>query len=547
MPRNRRLALSIAILAALLVAAGGCIPGVQRSGGTLRMNLGTEPPTVDPALAEDPASTQVDELLFLGLTDLDDETMEATPELATHWEVSADGLVWTFQMRRDVNWVQYDPETSKFSSKRPVTAHDVEYAVKRALDPTTASPYAYVLLIIDNGEAFSSGKTTNADDVGVRAVDDYTVQFTLEQPAGYFPVIASMWTVRPTPQEVIDQFGYKWTEPGNIWTNGPYAVESWKHESQMTMVKNPGYFNARGVAIERIHWSMLRQDSTALAQYREGKLDVCTVAAADLEAVQADPWLAKEVRAVPLLGTYYLGFNTTKPPFDNTLVRRAFSYALDRRRLIDTVLKGEQLPAKSFAGPGVFGSPAADPAFEGVEFDPDLARSLLAEAGYAGGRGLPEITLAFYTSQLHRQVAEFAQACWREVLGVDVKVENQELKVYLKALAEDTPQVFSSVWTADYPDEDNWVFHNFHSIQGANRIHWKSAEFDRLVEEARASTDSARRKELYAQAEKLLCVDEAAIVPILHSTQVVCTKPYVVRTYSPLGNEHIDRWTISAH
>jgi len=541
---KQRLVLLITAFGALALVAAGCIPGSRPSGGTIHLNLGAEPPTLDPALAEDPSSIQADELLFLSLTDLDDKTMEPVPELATRWEVSQDGLVWTFQMRKDVNWVHYDPASGKATRQRPVTAHDVEYAIKRALDPATASSYAYVLFVIKNGEAYNSGKMTDPAQVGVRAVGDYTVEFTLEHPAAYFPAITTMWVTRPTPQELVDRFGYKWAEPGNIWTNGPYALASWEHEAKMTMVKSSSYYDAHAVAIERIEWSMIRDGSAALAQYREGKLDVCDVPADQLATVEADSVLSKELHAIPYLGTFYLGFNNAKAPFDNKLVRQAFSYALDRRALIDTVLKGEQQPAISFAGPGVFGTPASDPAYKGIEYNPDLARKLLADAGYPGGQGLPEITLAYYTSQLHRQVAEFAQKNWHDVLGVDVKLANLELRVYLKALSEDTPQIFSSVWTSDYPDEDNWVFQNFHSTKGANRIRWQNAEFDRLVEEARVATNAQQRREMYGQAEKILCVDEAAIVPVFHSARVVCTKPYVVRSYSPFGNEHIGKWSM---
>lgn len=544
MLRNRRSLSLILVLAALAAIAVGCIPRGGQSGGTIRLNLGVEPPSADPALAEDPSSIQIDELLFLGLTDLDDETMEPIPELATSWKVSDDGLEWTFDLRRDVYWVHHDPASGKFTKKRPVTAHDVEYAIKRALDPATASSLSYVLFIIKNAEPFNSGQITDAGQVGVRAVEDYAVQFTLERPAAYFPIITALWVARPTPHEPIEQFGYKWTEPGNIWTNGPYALQSWEHEASMTMVKNPSYYDAKNVAIEQVQWSMIREGSAALAEYKQGRLDACDVPADDLAAVKADPVLSKELRAIPYLGTYYLGFNNAKPPFDNRLVRQAFSYALDRRAFIDSVLKGEQRPAVSFAGPGVFGSPTADPEYDGIGYNPDLAKQLLAEAGYPGGKGLPEITLAYYTSQLHRQAAEFAQQSWRDVLGVDVELANLELRAYLKALGEDTPQVFSSVWVSDYPDEDNWVFQNFHSSKGANRIRWTNAEFDRLVEDGQVVTDLQQRRELYAQAEKILCVDEAAIAPIFHSSHVLCSRPYVVRTYAPLGNEHIDKWSI---
>ena len=547
MPRNRTLFVLVAVLMITALAVSACKPGGEKLGKEINMDLGTEPPTADPNMAEDTTSVQVDELLFLGLTDFDDVTMEVVPELATKWDVSPDGLVWTFHMRKDVNWVQYDAGTKKFTKKRLVNAHDVEYGVKRTLDPATASPYAYVLFILKNGQAFNTGKVTDAAEVGCKALDDWTVQFTLEQPAGYFAGIAGMWMARPTPKEVIEQHGDKWTEPGNIWTNGPYALAVWEHESKMVMVKNPHYYDAKNVSIEQINWSMVTEDSTRFAMYENGELDVSGVPAPDLDRVRADPVLSKELYIAPSLCTYYFGFNTTKKPFDNKLVRQAFSYALDRQKLIDTVLKGGQKPAKTFACPGIFGTPAEDPNFKGIEFNAETAKKLLADAGYPGGKGLPEITLMFNTSQGHQRIAEFAQQNWKEVLGVEVKLTNQEWKVYLETVAKDAPQIFRMGWCADYPDENNWVLEVFHSTKSDNRIRWKNAEFDKLTEEAAAAADPAKRKELYAKAEKILCVDEAAIIPVYYYTTVVCNKPYVERTFAALGNQHYDRWKVKAH
>jgi oligopeptide transport system substrate-binding protein len=185
----------------------------------LNWNLGTEPPTVDPQLATDTTSVQCDEMFFLGLTDFDDKTLEVIPELAEKWEVSSDGLKWTFTMRKDINWVQYDPASGKVEVKRPVTAKDVEYGVKRCLDPATASDYAYVLYVLKGGQEFNTQTVTDpvsADTVGVKALDDYTIEYEVVAPAGYFPGIAGMWIGRPTPEEVIKEHGDSWTEAENI-------------------------------------------------------------------------------------------------------------------------------------------------------------------------------------------------------------------------------------------------------------------------------------------------------------------------------------------
>ncbi len=534
----------LVVLAMLFTACGG---GGEQVGTELNFNLGTEPPTADPGLATDTTSVQVDELLFLGLTDFDDKTLEVIPELAETWDVSSDGLTWTFHMRKDVVWVHYDPASKAVTEKGSVTAYEVEYGVKRMLDPVTASDYAYVDYGIKNAYEFNTGEITDANEVGVKALDDWTVQFTLAQPAGYFPGIAGMWINRPVPRVPIEQFGDKWTEPGNIWTNGSYMLESWEHENKMVFKKSPKYYDAKTVSIETITGYMVVETSTAFAMYENGELDVAAVPSPDLDRVKADPVLSKELYIAPVLCTYYYGFNTTKPPFDNALVRRAFSMAVDRQKLIDTVLKGGQKPAKTFACPGIFGSPAEDPNFPSVLYDPAGAAALLADAGYPNGEGLPEITLMYNTSEGHQMIAEFIQQSWKETLGVEVKLANQEWGVFLATVNEDAPQIFRMGWCADYPDENNWVTENFNSTLGSNRILWHNAEFDRLTEEAAAASDPDERKQLYYDAEKILCYDEAGIIPIYYYTRVVCTKPYVERGYAPLGGEHFDKWTVKAH
>jgi len=516
----------------------------------INMNLGTEPPTLDPNLATDTTSVQAVELLWLGLTDFDDNDLSTIPEIATEWSASDDGLVWTFKMRNDVQWVHYDPAAKTVEVKGPVTANDIVYSVKRCIDPATASDYAYVDYIIKNAQAVNTGESTDLDSIGVRAVDDYTVEFTLEQPAGYFPGIAGMWINRPLPKTVIDQYGDKWTEPGNLWSNGPYLLDTWEHENRMVMLKNPYYYSADTVQIETINWVMVVENSTAFAMYENGELDVQSPPLDDMDRVKADPVLSKELYIAPQLCQYYFGFNTTKPPFDNVLVRQAFSYALDRQKLIDTVLKGGQLPAWSFAPPGIFGSVANNPDFPGITFDPEKAKALLAEAGYPNGEGLPEITLMFNTSEGHQKIAQFAQQSWKENLGVDVQLANQEWAVYLKTVDEDAPQIYRMGWCADYPDQNNWVLENFHPLKSSNNPKWdpesESAKaFIEAVERGAAVTDPAEREAAYFEAEKILCVDEAIIVPVYYYTRVVCTKPYVERRYAPLGGEHIDKWKVN--
>lgn len=501
---------------------------------TLYWNLGGEPPTLDPALGTDTTSILVLEQLFLGLTDFNDETMEVVPELATSWEVSEDGLVWAFHMRKDVYW----------TDGKPVTAHDIEYGVKRTCDPATASDYAYVLYIIKGAKEVNTGEITDLNHIGVKAIDDYTIQFALNQPAGYFPAIAGMWIARPVPKWTIEKYGEKWTEPENIVTNGPYLLTKWAHEDELIMEKNPDYFEADKVQIEKVHAVMVVEASTAMAMYEDGVLDSVEVPLVDMDRVKIDPVLSKELFIAPRLCTYYYGFNNTKPPMDNPLVRKAFSAAIDRQSLIDFVLKGEQRPATTFTAPGIFGHVLPSEGV-GIGYDPEAARKYLADAGYPGGEGLPEITLMFNTSENHRNIAQTIQQMWKEVLGVEVNLTNQEWGVYLNTLNEDAPQIYRLGWCADYPDANNWVYEVFHSTDSNNRIKWHNAEFDRVTEEAARESDPAKRLELYKRAEQILCEEEAAMAPIYFYTFVRVSKPYLTRTYSSLAAEHFKDWTIT--
>ena len=379
--------------------------------------------------------------------------------------------------------------------------------------------------------------------MGVRVSGDYAIEFTLERPASHFAGIAGLWMARPVPREVIEQFGERWTEPGNIWTNGPYALARWEHDRSMLMLKNPHYYNAKSVTIERIAWSMISHDAERLAQYKGHKLDAVTLSSRSLESVRADPELAGELQIAPGMGTYFFAFNVSKPPFDSPLVRRAFSHALDRQALVGNVLEGGGLPARTFASPGIWGNPADDPAYVGIKFDPALARKLLADAGYPDGQGLPEVTLYFNADRTHEKIAQFVVRSWKQVLGVDVKLVGQEWKQYYRTVTQGPPQIFRPAWAPDYPDEGDWLL-AFHSGHGELRTRWRSPEFDALLEQATLATDPAARRRAYARAEEILCVEEAVVMPLYHDTRPVLSRSYVERTYSLLGAEHVDRWRV---
>jgi oligopeptide transport system substrate-binding protein len=540
--------------------------------GKLFMNMGPgDIPTIDPALSTDTSSVQIVEETTVGLTRQHEETTATEPGMASKWEASKDGLTWTFTINKDlgVSWVKYNPVTKKVeqvmgddNKPRLVTAKDFAYGIKRTINPKTASDYAYVLnMFIKGAEAWNTADTTKLsadelkkleDAVGVKAVDDWTLQVTLLEPSGFFPMVAGMWVCHAQPSWLIAEKGDRWTEAGFFQGYGPYTLKEWTHEAQIVLIANPFWPGTANIPKPKIAevTSYMLDETPSMANYETGKQDVAGVPLADMDRVKADAKLSKELKIAPILCTYYYGFNTKKKPFDNPKVRLAFSMAVDRVSLIKNVTKGDQEPAQWFGRPGLAGAPTMkDYPDLGVKFDAAKAKALLAEAGYPDGKGLPEITLMYNTSEGHKKIAEAIQQMWKTNLGVEVKVANQEWKVYLKTLQTDSPQIWRLGWCQDYPDENNFIKEVFRTGGAETKAtNWSNPEFDKLVDEAGRETDLAKRLALYVKAEEILVKTDAVMIPIYWYTRVTLTKPYVTRTFSVLGGlEHIEKWSVAPH
>ncbi len=534
---------------------------------TLDFVTGTEPPTLDPALATDSQSIFWIRQLFAGLTAFD-EKANVVPSLATEWSVSEDGLTWTYTLRDDIHWVHRDPTTGEFTDQGVVTANDVVYGTLRTLNPNTASDYAYVLYVIAGAEEFNTADPGAEDfeaiqaNVGVKAVDDTTVEFTLKSPAAYFPAITGMWVTFPQPQAAIEQYGTNWTEAGLIVTNGPYSLREWQHGAEIWMEKNPLWINADDVQIELAGGPIIQEASTTMAMYENNEVDIMQDPPAwnpplpDMDRIKADPQLSQELLIAPQLCTYYYGFVNTKPPFDDVRVRKAFAMAIDRQSIIDNVTKGDQLPAHSFTSPGNFGNVADNTEIGSfltmASYSDQLAeaQALLADAGYPDGEGL-DILLMHNTSEAHAQVAQAVQAMWQEAFPqANITIENQEWAVYLKTLLpsapdEDKPNVYRLGWCADYPDANNWVNEVFHPQSAQNYAKYDNPEFTALIEEAAFEPDPAKRQELYSQAEDIFINQDVGIAPIYYYTYVRLYKPWLTKVViSPVTGDPIAEWKI---
>ena len=410
----------LVVLSMILTACGGAAPAagepavvketviVEVPGATeapmegpkvLNLTFGPgDVPTLDPAIAEDTSSIQVIEEAFIGVTHIDEETSATVPGMATEWtsEVNADGSeTITFNLRTDVPWVRWNGEAVETvkscdgSADRMVTAGDFAYGIERNLNPTNASPYAYVWGFVLKGAAdYNNGVTDDFSTVGVEAVDDATLKLTFLAPAAFNTQIAGMWIGRPQPRWVIDgdcdgaveARGERWTETGFFQSYGPYTMSEWIHDSSLTMVKNPfwpGTDEIPSPKIDILNFSML-DDAVAFADYEAGNLDVANAPLADLDRIKTDPVLSQELKIAPSMCTYYYGYNTTAPVVSDVRVRRALSMAIDRQSLIDNVTKGNQEPAQWFSRPGLAGSPTiADHTDLGVKSYAEAAKAEL--------------------------------------------------------------------------------------------------------------------------------------------------------------------------
>ncbi len=574
--KSKWILIALVAMAAMLFSA--CAPAAQPAPGeaaapaeaagpvTLDTVFSTEPPSLDPSLGSDTQSVWAVRQMFMGLTGFNEDA-EVVPALATEWSASEDGLTWTYTMRNDVHWVKRDAATGEFEDLGPVTAGDVVFAVGRTLDPLEASPYASMLYMIEGAEEFNAADPAaeNFEELraalGVTALDDTTVEFKLKKPTGYFPAITGLWITFPQYAPAVEEHAERWTEPGNIVTNGPYTLETWQHGAYMRYVKNPLWIDADNVQIEVIQGPIIESESTAMSMYEANEIDMMADPGwgpplPDMDRIKADAALSEELFIAPRTCTYYYGFVNAKPPFDNPLVRKAFAAAIDRQSLIDNLLKGEQVPAHSFVSPGNFGNAAGDMdiapwmVMENYADQLAQAREWIAEAGYPDGEGL-NILLMYNTSEAHAQVAQAVQAMWSEAFPrATVSVENQEWQVYLNTLLpdaplEEKPHVYRLGWCADFPDAANWLIGVYRSNSDQNYAMFNSPEFDALVDEADSISDPDRREELYKQAEQILVDEVTAIAPIYYYTYVRLYKPWMTNiVISPVTGDPIHEWTI---
>lgn len=512
---------------------------------------GSEISSLDPVLASDTVSITPIENLFLGLTNYDPITSAVTPELATTWEASADGLTWTFNLRSDVNWMKWDPASDTATVVRPVVAGDFVYGIKRACDPRLGSYYGSIAATVIAGcdvvnQTASESVTDDlvfGDTTKVSAPDDTTVVVELQFSAGFFLSMTPMWMIRPVPQEAIEEFGDEWTAPGNIITNGPFFVDEITRGVRRVFMRNEALpadlFSGTG-NIEVINQTIIEDAGTTYALFLDNQLDATGVPTAEIQNVLNDPELSQQVLQIFDLAVFYFGYAHDKAPFDNVSARRAFSAIIDRAAFVEQIRGGRGVPMIHFTPPGMAGAPPINEV--GVGFNPEYAVAQLEAAGYPNCEGFPNIDLIAYTGA--GTWVEFWAAAAEEYLGCDpalFNTEQLEFSVLLEVVdsstpTQDRPNAWTLGWGPDYGDANNWV-HDVLSCNVDYNFMRPCTEVDDLIDQAARESDPSVREQLYAEVEEAFFGEEGEfpIAPIFLRSGFSLFKPWYTGPFETDG------------
>ncbi len=474
---------------------------------TLIIGNGSEPATLDLHLANGQPEHHIFTALFEGLVAPTPENADANgPGAAASWEHSPDFVTWTFHLQPRGKW----------SDGTPVTAGDFAYSYQRELTPELGADYASMLYPLLNAEAFNKGEITDFSKVGVRVLDDHTLQFTLKGPTPYLPSMLKHYSWFPVPRQAIERFGKmadrdtKWTRPGNMVSNGPFQLKEWRFTHSITVERNPHYWDAASVKLNQIVFLPIANSGTEDRAFNAGQIHVTMPGGVPLDKIPVYRAERPELyQQEPVLSTYFYRINTTRKPFDDKRVRKALALAIDRDSLTRNILRAGQKPALGLTPPGCgegYDTPMP------LKFDPAEARRLLAEAGFPNGKGFPKFEILINTMEAHRTIAEAIMAMWEKHLNLPVTVLNQDWSVYLKSTRDLDYTVARAGWVGDYLDPFTFLS-IWQKDDGNNNTGWTSARYDSLMAASCQEPDAMKRMAVMRQAEELL-LDELPFLPI---------------------------------
>ncbi|PLW69252.1 peptide ABC transporter substrate-binding protein [Pseudohalioglobus lutimaris] len=512
------------LLAVLLTttALSACTGGesnveIGNRTGVLHFGNGSEPQGLDPHVVTGVPENKLVRAMFEGLTVKNPWTLEPEPGVAESWDISADGKIYTFHINPEARWSNGDP----------VTAGDYVWSWNRALHPSMGNQYAYMLYPVVNAEAFSRRETEDFSDVGVKALDDQTLQVTLNAATPYFLQLMDHYSTFAVHPETILKHGAmtdrytKWTRVGNMVNNGPFNIKEWKLNRRIVVEKSDTYWDKDKVRLNGVVFYPTENIVSEERMFRVGQLHTTGTVPLDkvpaYQAMENTPYVQ-----APYLGTYFYLINTKRPPLDDVRVRQALSMAIDRVKLNDTVLQKSNFPAYSITPPGTMGYNPP----KLFDYDPALARQLLADAGYPDGEGWPDVELIYNTNESHRKLAVALQQMWKDVLNVKITISNQEWKVYLDSVDTMDFDIARRGWIGDYVDPNNFL-DLYITDGGNNSTGFGDPRYDEMILKlAPQAKTQEERYRIFYEAETML-MEQMPILPIFTYTSKKLMHPSV--------------------
>lgn len=497
-----------------------------REDGVLDVCIASEPNSIDPALNSAVDGAIMTHHAFEGLLKWVDDgegNAKLAPGQAESWDVSEDGLKWTFHLRDGITW----------NDGKPVTAQDFVFAWNRLVDPATAADYRYMLDMI---------KGYDENKLAISAPDEKTLEVELSAMCPYFEEIMAFPASFPVREDVVAKEDWT-TKPETYITNGAYKMTEWNHNQNILMEKRDDYYDAAAVKAPKINFHLQDDINAMYASYRSGELDFIE----QFPTEEIPNLLASgELKIKPYVGTYYVSFNNQLEPFNNPKVREAFSLAIDRNFIVNTVTASGETPAPGFVPAGVadaeegkdfrtVGGEYYSVKPEDYEANCEKARELLKEAGYENGQGFPVVEFLYNTSESHKAIAEALQNMWQEQLGVQVTLQNQEWNVFLTERKKGNYSIARDGWIADYNDPMSFL-DMFVTGSGNNNPQYSNPKFDELIKKAKVTTDPAERFKLMHEAEDLAFGEDVCATPLYYYVNKFMIKPNIKGLYyTPLG------------
>ena len=479
----------------------------------INIGNGGEPKDLDPHIVTGIPEFHILHNLFEPLVGKDPKTLAPIPGVAESWKMSKDGKTYTFKLRKNAKW----------SNGEAVTAKDFVYSWTRLITPATAAEYAQQGFYFVNGKEFNQGKLKDASNLGFKAINDYTIEVKLVNPTPFFLSLLYHHSMYPVHKATVEKFGAKWTRPENIVTNGAFMLSKWEMNKIVSLKPNPNYWDKDNVSLTEANFLPIENHDTEEKMFRAGDVHITE----DIPLPKIPTWQADKTGVYhqePFLGTYFYWINVTKPPLNNKLVRKALALGFDREKIVKFVTRGGQLPGTMFTPPGTGGfQPKAQ--MPSNDSRVKEAKELLAKAGFPEGKGLEPIEILYNTHDGHKKIAEALQQMWKQNLGIEVKLFNQEWKVYLDSQRTKNFQLSRAGWIGDYNDPNTFL-DMFQSETELNHSGYKNLAYDKLIADAAKELNAKKRLAIFQKAEDML-LEDLPVLPIYIYTRVYLISPAV--------------------